>query len=296
MSAACFRQCVSQCPNGTTAAFGVNSSGGRLCEHCWSLCENCFKADLEFGCVSCSEGLILVPFVFASSLIGSESGPASKMPRFIGSCKMNCPAGHFPDESLGVCLQCAPNCSECNGPLESDCLACRKGYLLSNGRCQDASQVSCPAGEFFYRGHCTNCPVSNCEQNYCAILNNGEDEAKCLWCEASHPYMHQGNCLSHCPDGYFPARALQSASEFGLEASDSRFLCEACPPGCIDCSPLITEALALSTEPKSEAELVSRTPPIARSVCKTCKPGLDLSADKQSCAYQCPAGYLSLSN
>lgn len=131
------------------------------------------------------------------------------------TCVPSCPAKTFVDRN-DECTDCHEWCSECNGTLVSQCLACEDNYYLDGTTCA----VSCPDGTFAndQNNKCDPC-LSPCE-------NCVETESKCLSCvqEApnTHIFYHSVNhsCLESCPDSFY---------------GDANNICLACVSKCATC-------------------------------------------------------------
>ncbi|NWY04165.1 FRAS1 protein, partial [Nothoprocta ornata] len=157
---------------------------------CLACNETCSSCSNGFECSSCQASLLLKN----------------------GQCVTSCGQGFFQDQLL--CAACHKSCSSCWGPAENNCLSCKEASrVLKEGLCV----ASCGQGFYLKDGVCSACEPS-CETCY-------SDQPRCLTC-APDKMLHDGKCLSECPEGYFP---------------DSRGRCRACHNLCSTCEgPLAT--------------------------------------------------------
>lgn len=100
------------CPFGTYADVTK-----QLCTICDKTCETC-SGPTENECLTCKTYLGYMP--------KAASGP--------GQCKMKiCPNGQYLGKNQNSesieCLQCKPECEECNGINPNYCTKCKKVYL-----------------------------------------------------------------------------------------------------------------------------------------------------------------------
>ncbi|XP_044031068.1 proprotein convertase subtilisin/kexin type 5 [Siniperca chuatsi] len=131
-----------------------------------------------------------------------------------GSCVSVCPDGFYGDEDTNDCEECHSDCVTCSGPEDDDCLSCEMGKMLENEECVSDHEV-CPIKTFRSDdGECEDCHTS-CES--CS----GEEKNQCTKCAKGQFLTTQQTCVSKCPGGFF--------------ASWLSGVCEACPPGCLQC-------------------------------------------------------------
>ncbi|NXU54362.1 FRAS1 protein, partial [Turnix velox] len=166
---------------------------GDNCSACNETCSSCTNG---FECSSCLPSLLLKR----------------------GQCVTSCGEGYFQDQLL--CTACHQSCSSCWGPAEDNCLSCKDTSLvLKAGLCV----ASCGQGFYTEDGVCRACGQF-CESCY-------PDQPSCLTC-TSDKLLHEGRCISECPDGYFPS---------------SRGRCRACHDSCSMCKgPLATHCTSCS--------------------------------------------------
>jgi hypothetical protein len=165
-----------------------------------NLCKDC-----PVGCLFCSQEL----YCYSCS---------SDKDVYLGSCVDACPISTYSNETH--CLPCN-GCSNCKGPLVSDCVDCTTGSCggcpancdtCYNGYCLTCSQgfrltttnvceavTSCPLGQFlaysYSRGaYCLACPPF-CRS--CASIYT------CNECYASYSLIF-GACKPYCPFYTYP--------------------------------------------------------------------------------------------
>ncbi|KAK6475234.1 proprotein convertase subtilisin/kexin type 5-like isoform X1 [Huso huso] len=189
--------CVKQCPDGT---YGEPNSW--RCESCHGSCQTCYGS-LPKNCDSCPHG---------------------NLPMY-GQCPtVSCVEGQYMDAADSKCYSCDVSCKTCFGPQALDCSSCCTGYFLDQ---EGACVEHCPVGYFINPATqlCEECSA-NCES--C----EGAPE-KCLSCKKGpfSLFLHQGNCWSNCPEGYF------ESAEGTCEACDSLCLsCDENKSNCMSCA------------------------------------------------------------
>ncbi|MGH0132203.1 UNVERIFIED_CONTAM: hypothetical protein FKN15_048930 [Acipenser sinensis] len=189
--------CVKQCPDGT---YGEPNSW--RCESCHGSCQTC-HGSLPKNCDSCPHG---------------------NLPMY-GQCPtVSCVEGQYMDAADTKCYSCDVSCKTCFGPQALDCSSCCTGYFLDQ---EGACVEHCPVGYFINPATqlCEECSA-NCES--C----EGAAE-KCLSCKKGpfSLFLHQGNCWSNCPEGYF------ESAEGTCEACDSLCLsCDENTSNCMSCA------------------------------------------------------------
>ena len=125
-------------------------------------------------------------------------------------CIPKCPKGTFPTIE-GTCEECHSGCLACYGPLERDCLSCRRGTLLESG-----CVSKCPPGfRLNQEGdrECLPCPKN------CASCNDG---SACQRCREGFALSADGaGCISDCLSGFY--------------ADSKSGSCEKCDEKCSTC-------------------------------------------------------------
>ncbi|OON18680.1 hypothetical protein X801_05463, partial [Opisthorchis viverrini] len=259
------RQCVPECPRGTTPygalRISVNHADynaekthrnrvrpGRIrssnsfvanvvCQPCWTLCGTCVRPHTEYDCMSCSNGRYLLPLITpddasdVTMMIVSEvdSDEANKkLPSLVGTCRTECPVGYYANKSSSICNRCSANCMECSGPGTGECSKCNSGFRLTLGRCVDGNSVDgrCSPGQYLKDSHCVDCD-QGCDPTGCL-----PDERLPLHLELE---LREGMsdrmvCRSST------TRSLHPGVYQSNDAVSHPRRCEPCPPGCQDCT------------------------------------------------------------
>ena len=134
--------CLSSCPIG----YGEDSVNN-TCVMCDSSCSVCTGSS-NTQCSICNEGFFLQP------------APSTT------TCLDSCPAGYWQDTTNHICASCDISCSQCTGPLNSQCSACNPGYVLqpSSATClKEEGPTSCSNGLYLYKN--SSC-VAACPLGY----------------------------------------------------------------------------------------------------------------------------------
>nr|XP_040052772.1 proprotein convertase subtilisin/kexin type 5 isoform X2 [Gasterosteus aculeatus aculeatus] len=211
-----------------------------------------------------------------------------------GRCVSSCPGGFYGDEDTNDCEECHSDCVTCGGPERDDCLSCEDGKKLENGECVSDHEV-CPIKTFRGDdGECENCHPS-CES--CS----GEEKNQCIKCAKGLFLTAQQTCVLKCPGGFFAGRLSG--------------VCEACPPGCLQCAD-VQHCIRCQSTRKSPLFLQAghcvqrcvRGYP-AGPVCRSCAPGCascgknathclsceePLLLHEHRCAEECPPAHTLL--
>ena len=144
------------------------------CGSCNPTCATCSGAG-PTSCSTCS--------VANGTPYFSSSNPAT--------CVASCQAGFYVHN--GVCTQCDPSCTTCNGAGSSACASCSGSLALSGSQC--VSQ--CPAGTYF---NTTTNVCTTCNGNCATCTGGGSNQ--CSSCTA--PLHLQGtSCVSTCNSNQF---------------------------------------------------------------------------------------------
>lgn len=121
-------ECVTTCDDGTF------KSSNNQCAPCSSNCRTCVTS--ATNCQSCGNSTGFLLYLFSSG------------------CVAVCPDRYYPEITNNTCTGCHTSCLRCKGPLETDCLACSTGSLLSsNSTCQS----SCGQGLYSLSNVCYPC-------------------------------------------------------------------------------------------------------------------------------------------
>jgi proprotein convertase subtilisin/kexin type 5 len=220
------------------------ADGSRNCASCHSACYYCTGPSLTSECDSCN-----YPYYKDYYARECHYNTTSNTNNW-HYCKNNQynenPGSHA---SLGqaarLCKPCDPRCSECFGPLDTNCNNCNtpttgiyanivfykwlffRSISLTNSYICSAQ---CPPQEQYPK---TDNTCGGCHA-YCYICS-GPSNLQCSACYSSIPaYLHlSSQCLTACPTGYY--------------SSNSSYLCYGCPAGCTACSANTTLACTEST-------------------------------------------------
>ncbi|PLW57353.1 hypothetical protein PCANC_01808 [Puccinia coronata f. sp. avenae] len=118
--------CVDACPAGTFASVTANETphapkGVNACLTCSASCGSCQSPT---ACQSCPNNL-------------PAFDPVTQ------TCSLACPKGRFADPNLGGrCSLCEASCETCSGVGSSDCLSCKDGDTLHEGKCLPSTCAS----------------------------------------------------------------------------------------------------------------------------------------------------------
>ncbi|KAM6902082.1 proprotein convertase subtilisin/kexin type 5 [Xenentodon cancila] len=208
-----------------------------------------------------------------------------------GRCVSMCPDGFYGDEDTNDCEECHSDCATCDGPENDNCVSCEEEKTLVNGECVSDHEV-CPIKTFQSdAGACEDCHPS-CES--CS----GPEKNQCTNCEKGRFLTAQQTCVSKCLAGFF--------------AGQLSGVCEACPPGCLQCVDAQRCSRCLSTrkaklflqDGQCVEECVRGYP--AGQLCRSCAPGCascernatdcltceePLLLHKRQCVEECPPAH-----
>ena len=216
--------CLNFCPNG----YGEDTVN-RVCVSCDTSCSQC-TGPTNTQCSACSPGYFLqpssttcldsCPVLYWADLTnniclpcdtscsicldGTNNQCSSCVSGYFlqpssTTCLNFCPVGYWQDTTNHICANCDISCSQCTGPLNTQCSACSTGYFQ-----QPASTIclsSCPNGywEDVANRVCASCdtPCSQC---------TGPSDTQCSACNAGfflQPPPSETTCLNSCPVGYW---------------------------------------------------------------------------------------------
>ena len=131
---------------------------------------------------------------------------------------------YFIDEEKKILNFCHSSCETCFGDKDDQCLSCKNGYIVINGKCSD----QCPDG--YYKdlnGTCQQCD-SNC------LTCNGpsiDGNNKCLSCDLNKNESilidaegFPSNCVSECPNNTIfnenKTKCIKNSSEDTIPSED----------------------------------------------------------------------------
>ena len=87
------------------------------------------------------------PSCASCSSSSSCTSCASPLSLFNNSCLPSCPEHYYPSSgSSSECLLCHANCSNCSGPLDSDCFTCSPIAISFQGKCVSCTDPDSPFG------------------------------------------------------------------------------------------------------------------------------------------------------
>ncbi|XP_075401034.1 extracellular matrix organizing protein FRAS1 [Tenrec ecaudatus] len=263
-------KCVPECPRGHYA-----DATGR-CEVCHDSCASC-SGPMASDCTACAH-----PHVLRQ-----------------GHCLPSCGEDFYPDH--GVCKACHASCLTCVGPGPSHCSRCQKpeeGLQVEQLSAENAPYGPClpHCRDQFYLENTGMCEA--CHQSCVGCA--GKSLHNCTACQPSHVLL-DGQCLSHCPDGYFnqEGRCTECHPTCKQCHGPSESDCTSCHPHgtlmggscwtackeqqflnlsghCADCHPLCQHCTARPRRPGS--------------VCLQCQRARHLLLGDR-CVSECPAGY-----
>ncbi|KAL4506323.1 hypothetical protein ABPG73_017057 [Tetrahymena malaccensis] len=113
------------------------------------------------------------------------------------TCKPKCPQGYYKESSSNTCILCHTYCSNCTGPLSTQCSSCNLGYLLKGNTC-DSYPCDPTCGTCFGLGsnQCTSC-VSGYALSGSTCLP--ACDPSCKSCSSAN----NANSCTDCFDGFF---------------------------------------------------------------------------------------------
>ncbi|KAL4462130.1 hypothetical protein ABPG72_011596 [Tetrahymena utriculariae] len=96
------------------------------------------------------------------------------LPEYVNKCQLNCSKNEYMD-CIGICRLCHKSCSECKGPLESDCLSCTN-KLVFQPTLKKCAQ--CEQGQFYdeNKNMCDYC-------DYTCFICSGKKANECILCQ-----------------------------------------------------------------------------------------------------------------
>ncbi|EWS73119.1 zinc finger lsd1 subclass family protein (macronuclear) [Tetrahymena thermophila SB210] len=181
------KSCSEKCPDG----YAPNETT-LTCDKCHQNCKTCTNPNDDKKCTSC-EG--------SRFLSGNE-------------CLEQCPDGTYGEYNGNKCQPCNINCLTCKGKTNSDCLSCNtnKYYQPDDNTCGDKCKIT----QYKNGNNCTPCH----ETCYDCSAGTEKDCNSCS--KASNRFLYEKQCLSQCPDQYYPDKTSQT--------------CKQCHSTCFNCS------------------------------------------------------------
>ena len=314
-----FKTCKSSCGDG----FVLNSATG-YCLQCDQNCQSCDAKD-QSKCLSCAYASTYPYLVGTTCAAFCPAGfyQMNDKARQEHRCVKSCGEGYYIDIMTSNCAECHSTCLTCSGPGAQDCLSCEdltKTPFFLHGSCHAA----CPKGFEGKKSGSTRFCKSICESGHyfdgssevCMACpetcSECTSDTMCTKCADASPYMHEGSCLSECPNETFKFTDSQGKScvEYcgvGYTAKDGE--CQACHASCRTCGephastgcescypygnyPFLAAGSCLETCDKPRVQYMVGT----LLQCLTeCPIGTFTYTDLHDsiCVYECPEGFYS---
>uniref|UniRef100_A0AAR2J930 P/Homo B domain-containing protein n=1 Tax=Pygocentrus nattereri TaxID=42514 RepID=A0AAR2J930_PYGNA len=234
---------------------------------------------------------------------------------FDHECRDSCPEGHYPS-SKNICESCPPHCSVCSSG--SLCLHCAAHFYSKDGTCvklecgvvNPKHCLFCLENYYQLGSSCHRiCPERTYADNTTMMCMHCDDhcvncdESQCYLCEEEY-YLSGSMCVKNCVEGFYG----DSKKECEPCHPDCRSCggpfyddCDSCEDGmrlvdgkCIDISRVVKCPTSHFVNKHYECEqchsfcMLCSGP--GKDQCNTCKDGMFLVAEKQTCVSSCPAG------
>lgn len=120
--------------------------------------------------------------------------------------------GYYANTTNNQCTNCDSSCNKCFGGLNTNCLACNSGSLISSN---NSCSSSCGDGYYSSNGVCNVCTLG------CKTCNSASICTSCATINGVYYYLNSSACLLQCPSNTYP------------DASSNQ--CLTCPAGCSSC-------------------------------------------------------------
>lgn len=221
------------CNNDQYPVLTSTADGARNCASCDSACDKCTGPSRTTECDACNS-----PYYkdfYARECVYNTTSNGNNWHYCKRDQYNENPGSHGSlAPSARLCKPCDPRCSECFGPLDTNCNNCHTPtagvyagivfYKWLHFRSISLAEsyicsAQCPPQEQYPRGDNTCGPC----HAYCYICT-GPSNLECSSCYSSIPaYLHlSSQCLLACPTGYY--------------SSNASYLCYLCPAGCTSCT------------------------------------------------------------
>ncbi|KAJ1206755.1 hypothetical protein NDU88_002156 [Pleurodeles waltl] len=236
-------QCVSDCGSG----FYRDEDEGE-CDMCHRTCDTCTGPNF-YECTRCRGSLVFQG--------GKCLDPSKQVIE-----------GMYWDEKKKILIACHPSCKTCNGS-NTNCTSCEEESFLHNGECLN----DCPKRTFKSRKYwrCEKC-AEGCDE----CSNNIHHCLKCAQQPGLQLYLHNGQCLKTCTDGFF-----------GLAGT-----CAPCSAPCRTCTGKATTCLTCESsfvlEQGTCKTFCSENHTAVDGVCRHCPAGCQRCADEKTCTVCSP--------
>ncbi|KAL4502392.1 hypothetical protein ABPG72_011979 [Tetrahymena utriculariae] len=181
------KSCSNTCPDGY-----LPNQATLTCDKCHQNCKTCSNPNDDSKCTQCQGSRFL-------------SGT---------QCLEICPNGQYGEFNGNKCEPCNVNCLTCKGPTDANCLSCNTGklYQPDNNTCGS----SCKTSQYINGTNCSPCDKT-------CFTCSGESTKDCKSCSVG--YFFKNQCLSQCPDQYYPDSSDKSAQ-----------VCKQCNSVCFNCN------------------------------------------------------------
>jgi len=247
----------------------------KKCSSCYLTCRTCNESSYQ-DCSSCKSNATLIPVSDTKSeckcdlgyYLNSSTGDCLEIP--------NCTAGQYLSTSY-KCESCHATCSECLGPLESDCISCKQGISITLvNNTNKTGMCKCPNGKYFdlITKLCVDC-------NTACLSCSGAGSNNCITCNVGYAKDDFGNCSCNTKAGAY----------FSLTGE-----CKLCNSACMACAGPSAQECTKCKEDRS-LSLISVSAISATGSC-ACKSGTyyDTTSDSCKSLTNCPGEnyYISL--
>ncbi|KAL4468978.1 hypothetical protein ABPG73_019746 [Tetrahymena malaccensis] len=201
------------------------------------------------------------------------------------TCKQTCPKAYYKNSDQKTCNLCHKTCSNCTGPLNSQCSECNSGYFLQGTTCQvqlicDTTCLTCSG---LSKNECLTCiegrfldsskQCQNCQTpcSKCVDLST-----KCSDCIIDYNFNSANNSCSPICDQSCLTCSSPKDSNKCLSCNDGFFLlsgkCIQCQMPCSSCIDTSNKCLKCVGNYKLDS---TNCIPICDSTCQTCSKPYD---------------------
>ncbi|KAL4488340.1 hypothetical protein ABPG72_019190 [Tetrahymena utriculariae] len=201
------------------------------------------------------------------------------------TCKQTCPKAYYQKADIKTCILCHKTCSNCTGPLNSQCSECNSGYYLQGTTCQD--QLICDATCLTCTGQtknqCLTCQdgkfldsLNSCQICQTPCSKCADSTSKCTGCVIDYNFNPSSNSCSPICDQTCLTCSSPKDSNKCLSCIDGFFLssgkCIQCQSPCSTCIDTSTKCLKCIENYKLDNIYCI---PICDNQCKTCSKPYD---------------------
>ncbi|EGR31614.1 zinc finger lsd1 subclass family protein, putative [Ichthyophthirius multifiliis] len=184
-------KCIKNCPEQYFENISLNNN---ICDSCDPTCLSCFGKENN-KCISCNGDYYF----------------------YKNYCLRDCPEGTYQKDQINnnICDNCNSKCTECIGPLETECTKCSESLFLDQTQCIS----SCPERKYKKNGPGNINNICDDCHNTC-YLCNGPSDNECTKCSGSK-YFKANKCLTDCGNHQYGNPITQN--------------CENCSSNCLQC-------------------------------------------------------------